>query len=82
MRKVNEKGKFTVKIEKCLNDYLETLEKEVMAILSDPKTDKKTKNLAMKPLTSKKKIILNTIDALELVDRVHEEEMAKAGIGD
>ena len=71
-----------MKIEKCLNDYLETLEKEVMAILSDPKTDKKTKNLAMKPLTSKKKIILNTIDALELVDRVHEEEMAKAGIGD
>ena len=51
-----------------------------MRILSDPKTDKKTKNLAMKPLTSKKKIILNTIDALELVDRVHEEEMAKAGL--
>jgi len=72
-------------IDACLKGYLEALEKEVMRILSDPKTDKKTKNLAMKPLTSKKKIILNTIDALELVDRVHEEEMAKArlsGIGD
>jgi len=65
-------------IEQCLNDYLKALEEEVMRILSDPKTDKKTKNLAMKPLTSKKKIILNTIDALKLVDRVHEEEMQRA----
>ena len=71
-----------MEIKECLKEYVATLENEVMAILSDPKTDKKTKNLAMKPLTSKKKIILNTIDALELVDRVHEEEMAKAGIGD
>ncbi len=74
-----------MEIKECLKEYVATLENEVMAILSDPKTDKKTKNLAMKPLTSKKKIILNTIDALELVDKVHEEEMAKAGgsgIGD
>ncbi len=70
----------TLDIKMCLKEYIESLEKEVMRILSDPKTDKKTKNLAMKPLTSKKKIILNTIDALELVDRVHEEEMAKAGL--
>ncbi len=71
-----------MEIKTCLQSYLNELEKEVMRILSDPKTDKKTKNLAMKPLTSKKKIILNTIDALDLVDRVHEEEMKKAGIGD
>jgi hypothetical protein len=64
-------------IKSCLNEYLKTLEKEVMAILSDPKTDKRTKNLAMKPLTSKKRIILNTIDALDLVDRVAEEEQSK-----
>jgi hypothetical protein len=31
----------------------------------------------MKPLTSKKRIILNTIDALDLVDRVAEEEQSK-----
>ena len=61
-------------IKKCLNDYVKRLEEEVMNILADPKTDKKTKNLAMKPLTAKKKIILNTIDALDLVDRVNAEE--------
>ncbi len=64
-------------IKVCLNDYIRELEKEVMAILSDPKTDKRTKNLAMKPLASKKRIILNTIDALDLVDRVAEEERSK-----
>ncbi|WP_456402135.1 hypothetical protein [Hydrogenimonas sp.] len=68
-------------IKTCLNDYIKALEKEVMAILSDPKTDKRTKNLAMKPLASKKRIIQNTIDALDLVDRVAEEERAK-GIGE
>ncbi len=65
-------------IKACLNDYIKELEKEVMKILSNPKTDKKTKNLAMKPLTSKKQIIQNTIDALDMVDRVHDEEMEKA----
>ncbi|WP_201353094.1 hypothetical protein [Hydrogenimonas urashimensis] len=65
-------------IKACLNEYIKELENEVMKIVSNPRTDKKTKNLAMKPLTSKKQIILNTIDALDLVDRVHAEEMAKA----
>ncbi len=68
-----------MKLEDCLNQYIKELEAEVMKILSDPKTDKRTKNLAMKPLTSKKQIIKNTIEALELVDRVHEEELQKAG---
>ena len=65
-------------IKECLEEYIKELESEVMKIISDPKTDKRTKNLAMKPLTSKKQIIKNTIDALELVERVHEEEMQKA----
>ena len=64
-------------IQSVLNEYIKELESEVMKILSDPKTDKRTKNLAMKPLTSKKQIIKNTIEALEMVDRVHAEEMAK-----
>ncbi|RUM46176.1 MAG: hypothetical protein DSY46_00650 [Hydrogenimonas sp.] len=64
-------------IQALLNEYIKELESEVMKILSDPKTDKRTKNLAMKPLTSKKQIIKNTIEALEMVDRVHAEEMAK-----
>jgi len=70
-----------VDIKACLNDYIKELENEVMRVLSDPKTDKRTKNLAMKPLTSKKQIIKNTIDALDLVDRVAEEERAK-GVGE
>ena len=64
-------------IKSCLNEYIKDLETEVMKILSNPKTDKRTKNLAMKPLTSKKQIIKNTIEALDLVDKVHEEEMKK-----
>ncbi len=68
-----------MKVEECIEKYIEELEGEVMKILSDPKTDKKTKNLAMKPLVSRKKILQNTIEALELVERVHKEEMQKAG---
>ena len=64
-------------IKSCLNEYIKDLETEVMKILSNPKTDKRTKNLAIKPLTSKKQIIKNTIEALDLVDKVHEEEMKK-----
>jgi len=68
-----------VDIRACLNDYMKELEVEVMKIVGNPKTDRRTKNLAMKPLASKKRIIQNTIDALDLVDRVHKEEMEKAG---
>ncbi|BBG65871.1 hypothetical protein NNO_1168 [Hydrogenimonas sp.] len=68
-----------MKIEDCLNGYIKELENEVMKILSNPKTDKRTKNLAMKPLTSKKQIIKNTMEALEMVDRVHKEELEKSG---
>jgi len=64
-------------IKACLNEYIKELENEVMRVLSDPKTDKRTKNLAMKPLTSKKQIIKNTIDSLDLVDRVAEEKRNK-----
>ncbi|MCF6201888.1 MAG: hypothetical protein L3J42_07190 [Hydrogenimonas sp.] len=66
-------------LNECLNRYIEELEREVISIISDPSTDKRTKNLAMKPLTSKKRIIKNTIEALEMVDRVHEEELEIAG---
>ncbi|WP_457597208.1 hypothetical protein [Hydrogenimonas sp.] len=66
-------------VRECLEKYLKSLEEEVMAILSDPSTDKRTKNLAMKPLTAKKRIVLNTLEALEMVDRVNEEERKAAG---
>ena len=65
-------------LETCMKAYLKELEEEVMRILSDPKTDKKTKNLAMKPLSSKKRIIINTMDALKMVDQAHEEELRRS----
>ncbi len=79
--KTEKRGERIVDIKACLEEYIKELEKEVMRILSNPRSDKKSKNLAIKPLTSKKQIILNTIDALDLVDRVNEEEMNKAKSG-
>ncbi len=67
-----------MRLEECLRQYIQELENEVMKIISDPGTDKRTKNLAMKPLASKKQIIKNTIEALEMVDRIHKEELHKA----
>ncbi|WP_200764086.1 hypothetical protein [Nitrosophilus alvini] len=57
------------KIEECIYEYIKELEREFMEIINNPKMDKKAKNLATKPLASKKKILLNTIDALNLVDK-------------
>ena len=57
------------KIEECIYEYIKELEREFMDIINNPKMDKKAKNLATKPLVSKKRILLNTIDALNLVDK-------------
>jgi len=57
------------KFENCVKEYINELEEEFMKILQNPKMDKKAKNLATKPLVTKKKILLNTLDALKLVER-------------
>jgi hypothetical protein len=57
------------KFEDCVKEYLKELENEFLRILENPKMDKKAKNLATKPLVTKKKILLNTLDALKLVER-------------
>lgn len=57
------------KFKNCVQEYIKELEEEFMKILSNPKMDKKAKNLATKPLATKKRILLNTLDALELVDK-------------
>ena len=62
------------KFEDCVNEYIKELENEFMRILQDPKMDKKAKNLATKPLVTKKKILLNTLDALNLVERESQNE--------
>ena len=62
------------RFEECVNEYIKELENEFMRILQDPKMDKKAKNLATKPLVTKKKILLNTLDALNLVERESQNE--------
>jgi len=57
------------KFEDCVKEYIKELEKEFLKILENPKMDKKAKNLATKPLVTKKKILLNTLDALKLVEK-------------
>ncbi|MGM0533184.1 MAG: hypothetical protein ACQERK_01660 [Campylobacterota bacterium] len=54
---------------KRISECLRELEKEVMDIISNPKTDKARKNILIKPLSAKKKILQNTIDSLALVDK-------------
>ena len=59
----------TQKYRLCLEELLKDLEDEFMEILANPKLDKKQKNLLTKPLVTKKQILKNTLEALELVDR-------------
>ncbi len=55
--------------EECMQKLLKELEEEFMAILADPKLDKKQKNLRTKPLVTKKQILLNTLESLQMVDK-------------
>jgi len=55
--------------EACMQRLIKGLEEEFMRIIADPKLDKKEKNLRTKPLVTKKQILLNTLDALKLVQR-------------
>ena len=62
------------KYKACMEELLKELEKEFMAVIEDPKMDKKQKNLRTKPLVTKKQILLNTLEALEMVERREHEE--------
>ena len=59
----------TERYEECMQELLKQLEEEFMAILADPKMDKKQKNLRTKPLVTKKQILLNTLESLQMVDK-------------
>ncbi len=59
----------TRRYEECMRELLKLLEEEFMRIIADPKLDKKQKNLRTKPLVTKKQILLNTLESLQLVDR-------------
>jgi len=64
-------------IEDKINEIIKELEKEVMEILENQSLDKKQTNLRMKPLTSTKKILLNALDSIKMVDKLSKEEMEK-----
>ncbi len=59
----------TKRYEECMQELLKLLEEEFLRIIADPKLDKKEKNLRTKPLVTKKQILLNTLESLQLVDR-------------
>jgi len=65
---VNEKYK------ECIKELVKDLEKEFMAIIADPKLDKHQKNIRTKSLVTKKQILMNALESLEMVDRVREDE--------
>ncbi len=64
-------------IEKNINEIIGSLEKEVMALVTDESIDKQMTNIHMKPLASTKKILLNALESIKMVDRLHKEELEK-----
>jgi hypothetical protein len=64
-------------IEQKFDEIIKELESEVMQVLADQSLDKKHTNLRMKPLTSTKKILLNALDSIKMVEKLSKEEMNK-----
>jgi hypothetical protein len=64
-------------IEKNINEIIASLEEEVMRIVSDDTIDKQYTNTHMKPLASTKKILLNTLESIKMVDKLYQEDLEK-----
>jgi len=64
-------------IESKINEIIKELEVEVMQVLGDQSLDKKQTNLRMKPLSNTKKILLNALDSIKMVDKIANEDIAK-----
>ncbi len=62
----------TKRYEECMKELIKKLENQFMAIIANEKMDKKQKNILTKPLVTKKQILLNTLESLQLVDRQNE----------
>lgn len=54
--------------EEKIHECIAAFEKEVMQILADTSLDKYRKNLLIKPLSTKKRILTNAIESMRLVD--------------
>jgi hypothetical protein len=64
-------------IEKNINEIIASLEEEVMRIVGDETIDKQYTNTHMKPLASTKKILLNALDSIKMVDKLYQEDLEK-----
>jgi len=64
-------------IEEKINEIITDLEKEVMEIVTDETIDKQFTNTHMKPLASTKKILLNALDSIKMVERLYKEDLEK-----
>jgi hypothetical protein len=64
-------------IEKNINEIIASLETEVMEIVSDETIDKQFTNTHMKPLASTKKILLNALESIKMVERLYQEDLKK-----
>jgi len=64
-------------IEEKINEIIAELEKEVMELVADETIDKQYTNTHMKPLASTKKILLNALESIQMVDRLYKEDLKK-----
>ncbi len=64
-------------IEEKIGEIIQELEKEVMTVLMDESLGKGDTNLHMKPLASTKKILLNALDSIKMVDKLNQEDLKK-----
>jgi hypothetical protein len=64
-------------IEEKINEIIAELEKEVMEIVTDETIDKQFTNTHMKPLASTKKILLNALESIKMVDTLYQEDLEK-----
>jgi hypothetical protein len=60
-------------IEERFEEIFKELEKEVLEIMQNQSLDKKHTNLGIKPLTSTKKILLNALESIKMVDELSKE---------
>jgi len=64
-------------IESKIGEIITELEKEVMEVLANESLGKGDTNIRMKPLASTKKILINAIDSIRMVDKLAKEELEK-----
>jgi len=62
-------------IEKNINEIIASLEKEVVDIVTDETIDKQFTNTHMKPLVSTKKILLNALDSIHMVEELYQKDL-------